>query len=317
MYMLDGTSSADQTLNYKLFHLLGKEFTFTVDVSKLPCGMNGALYFVEMPADGGVAHGEQGPAWGTGYCDAQCPSDQKTVDGQMNDGCNKSDGGGKSSCCQEMDIWEANIAANSFTAHPCAINETWLVGNQVGYDIQDTCDSSGCDFNPYRLGAEDAYGNWSGTQVDTNYPFEVTTQFLSDGNGTLTEIRRIYMQNGIVIGEPQITFADYISDDSNYSSITDDYCAAENTAFGGDADFAKMGGLTNMGQALARGMVLVMSIWNDTETYMQWLDGTEGTGPGSVRGPCGEDNSVFGDSIQVIFSNITYGDIGSTVTSTR
>ena len=30
------------------FNLLNKEFTFTIDTSNLPCGLNGALYFVEM-----------------------------------------------------------------------------------------------------------------------------------------------------------------------------------------------------------------------------------------------------------------------------
>jgi cellulose 1,4-beta-cellobiosidase len=31
---------------YEMFKLKNKEFTFTVDVSKMPCGINGALYFV-------------------------------------------------------------------------------------------------------------------------------------------------------------------------------------------------------------------------------------------------------------------------------
>jgi cellulose 1,4-beta-cellobiosidase len=38
---------------YQMFKLKNKEFTFTVDVSNMPCGLNGALYFVEMPEDGG------------------------------------------------------------------------------------------------------------------------------------------------------------------------------------------------------------------------------------------------------------------------
>ena len=38
---------------YRMFNLLNKEFTFTVDVSNLPCGLNGALYFSQMAADGG------------------------------------------------------------------------------------------------------------------------------------------------------------------------------------------------------------------------------------------------------------------------
>ena len=33
---------------YKQFNLLNREFTFTVDGSNLPCGLNAALYFVEM-----------------------------------------------------------------------------------------------------------------------------------------------------------------------------------------------------------------------------------------------------------------------------
>jgi len=62
--------------NYKMFNLLNKEFTFDVDMSTLPCGLNGALYFVEMSADGGLSEfssNKAGSAYGTGYCDSQCP----------------------------------------------------------------------------------------------------------------------------------------------------------------------------------------------------------------------------------------------------
>ena len=37
---------------YKLFKLKNREFTFDVDVSQLPCGLNGALYLVDMDPDG-------------------------------------------------------------------------------------------------------------------------------------------------------------------------------------------------------------------------------------------------------------------------
>lgn len=72
---------------YQMFDLLGKEFTFDVDVSKLPCGLNGALYFVSMDADGGkskYAGNKAGAEYGTGYCDAQCPRDLKFINGQAN-----------------------------------------------------------------------------------------------------------------------------------------------------------------------------------------------------------------------------------------
>ena len=53
---------------YQMFNLIGKEFTFDVDVSKLPCGLNGALYFVEMASDGGLGKGNNkaGAKYGTG-----------------------------------------------------------------------------------------------------------------------------------------------------------------------------------------------------------------------------------------------------------
>ena len=37
---------------YKKFNLLNKEFSFDVKVSDLDCGLNGALYLVEMDEDG-------------------------------------------------------------------------------------------------------------------------------------------------------------------------------------------------------------------------------------------------------------------------
>lgn len=63
-YILEGD-------NYKMFKLKNREVSFTVDVSNLPCGTNGAIYLVEMPANGGKADTNQaGAKYGTGYCDA-------------------------------------------------------------------------------------------------------------------------------------------------------------------------------------------------------------------------------------------------------
>jgi cellulose 1,4-beta-cellobiosidase len=49
VYLMDGRN------HYEEFMLMNQEFTFDVDVSNLPCGLNGALYFSQMPADGGMA----------------------------------------------------------------------------------------------------------------------------------------------------------------------------------------------------------------------------------------------------------------------
>lgn len=76
--------AAGSTTEYQILKLLGQEFTFDVDVSNLPCGLNGALYFAQMDADGGMARwpgNKAGAKYGTGYCDAQCPQDIKFIDG--------------------------------------------------------------------------------------------------------------------------------------------------------------------------------------------------------------------------------------------
>ena len=48
LYMMDN----DDT-NYKMFHMKHREFTFTVDDADIDCGLNGAMYFVQMDNDGG------------------------------------------------------------------------------------------------------------------------------------------------------------------------------------------------------------------------------------------------------------------------
>lgn len=76
---------ADDT-HYQVFHLLNKEISFQVDPSTLVCGLNGALYFVGMDADGGTARyptNLAGAEYGTGYCDAQCPRSLRFIDGEV------------------------------------------------------------------------------------------------------------------------------------------------------------------------------------------------------------------------------------------
>lgn len=62
--------AAGSQTKYQMLKLLNKEFTFDVDVSNLPCGLNGALYFAEMDEDGGMAKfpaNKAGAKYGTGY----------------------------------------------------------------------------------------------------------------------------------------------------------------------------------------------------------------------------------------------------------
>ena len=70
-YLLNGAGDG-----YEMFRLKNTEFTFDVDVSALVCGLNGALYFVQMDEDGGASRfggNTAGAKYGTGYCDAQAP----------------------------------------------------------------------------------------------------------------------------------------------------------------------------------------------------------------------------------------------------
>ena len=67
VYLLDMSRE-----NYEMTRFTGGEFAFDVDMTKLPCGMNSALYLSEMVKDGGKSDLNTGGAhWGTGYCDGK------------------------------------------------------------------------------------------------------------------------------------------------------------------------------------------------------------------------------------------------------
>ncbi|GAQ03432.1 probable 1,4-beta-D-glucan cellobiohydrolase A [Aspergillus lentulus] len=319
---------------YQHFNLLNNEFTFDVDVSNLPCGLNGALYFVAMDADGGMSKypsNKAGAKYGTGYCDSQCPRDLKFINGAANvEGWEPSSNdknagvGGHGSCCPEMDIWEANSISTAVTPHPCDdVSQTMCSGDACGGTYSatryaGTCDPDGCDFNSFRMGNESFYG--PGKIVDTKSKMTVVTQFITaDGtdSGALSEIKRLYVQNGKVI-------ANSVSNVAGVSgnSITSDFCTAQKKAFGDEDIFAKHGGLSGMGKALSE-MVLIMSIWDDHHSSMMWLDSTYPTDadpskPGVARGTCehgaGDPEKVESQhpDASVTFSNIKFGPIGST-----
>ncbi|KAI1425461.1 glycoside hydrolase family 7 protein [Xylaria sp. FL1777] len=317
---------------YQSFKLLGNEFTFDVDVSNLPCGLNGALYFVSMDLDGGMSKysgNTAGAKYGTGYCDSQCPRDLKFIAGKANvAGWTPSTNdinagvGNMGACCAEMDIWEANSMATAYTPHPCsnsayhactgdACGGTYSADRYAG-----DCDPDGCDFNSYRQGDKSFFGK--GLTVDTTKKVTVVTQFI-ETSGKLSEIKRFYVQNGKVIPNSQSTISGVTG-----NSITQSYCDAQKTAFGDTNVFDQRGGLSQMGDALSKDMVLVMSIWDDHAANMLWLDSTypvTGTGPGTARGACATSSGVPADveaqspNASVIYSNIKFGPLNSTFTS--
>ena len=227
-------------------------------------------------------------------------------------------------CCNEMDIWEANAYGEAVTPHVCNVQgQTRCSGNDCGDGDNrygGICDKDGCDFNSWRMGDQTFLG--IGKTVDTSSKFTVVTQFHTSNNstsGTLSEIRRLYVQNGKVIANSKTN----ISGMGTYDSITDAFCNAQKTAFGDTNSFEKLGGLVQMGRALDTGMVLVMSLWDDHEAKMLWLDSDypldkDASQPGVSRGPCattsGDPSTVESQNADatVVFSNIKVGPIGST-----
>lgn len=222
-----------------------------------------------------------------------------------------------------MDIWEANSAANALTPHPCeAVGTKGCTGTACTNDlVGGTCDQGGCDFNPFRMGNQDFYAS-KGT-VDTTKPFTVITQFHTNNGlstGTLSSIQRYYKQGNRIILNSHVNITGI---ESSYNSISDSYCKAEAAAFnaGDSFTFEARGGMKQIGGALGRGMVLVMSIWEDSgPTPMQWLDGQTGdiADPGNLRGPCSPTGgqpatiqSQFPNS-SVTFSDIKIGELFST-----
>ena len=330
LYLLDSDSE------YKLFKLKNSEFSFDVDVSQLPCGLNGALYFVEMDADGGTGRfpsNKAGAKYGTGYCDAQCPHDIKFINGEANcedwDTTDPNSGLGKyGTCCSEMDVWESNSISTAYTPHVCTVKgQTRCEGSDCGDDSKGqrhtgVCDKDGCDFNPYRMGDHTFFGPGSSFTIDTTQVFTVVTQFVTNDNsdnGVLSDIRRLWVQNGKVIASRNITVGG-----QTFDSVTDDFCNAQKSAFGDPNDYEKRGGHKTMSEVMDQGMVLVLSLWDDHAVNMLWLDSDyppdkSPSAPGVARGTCPTSSGKPDDveknhpDASVTYSNIKYGPIGSTL----
>ncbi|KAH8180266.1 glycosyl hydrolase family 7 domain-containing protein [Sarocladium implicatum] len=321
LYLMQSTDA------YQMFTLSNNELAFDVDLSTVECGLNSALYFVAMESDGGkksYSTNQAGAKYGTGYCDAQCARDLKFVGGKANvDGWKPSSndanaGVGKyGACCAEIDIWESNAHSFAFTPHPCENNNYHVCQDKTcGGTYSDDrfaglCDANGCDYNPYRMGNTNFYGK--GLTVDTSKKFTVVTQFTSQ------KLTQFLVQGGKKFEIPAPTY-DGISDTSD---ITAEFCENQFEVFGDRNRFSEVGGWSQLQKALSIPMVLVMSIWDDHYANMLWLDSIyppekEGT-PGAARGDCPQDSGVPADvesqyaKAKVIWSNIRFGPVGSTV----
>ncbi|KAH7368238.1 endoglucanase EG-1 [Plectosphaerella cucumerina] len=291
VYLLDGAKD-----KYEMLQLTGNEFTFDVDVSKLPCGMNSALYLSEMEADGGAsALNKGGAAFGTGYCDAQCYT-TPFINGEGNVE-------GYGACCGELDIWEANSRAVHVAPHPCNITRLYECEGEA-CQFEGVCDKYGCAWNPYRVEQDDYYGRGPEFDVDTTSPFTVITTFPADADGKLTSIHRSYVQNGRLIRSEVVNNPDL----PQVNALDDEFCEAT-----GARRFMELGAHEGMGDAMSRGMVLAVSLWWDAGGGMQWMDGAA-----QNAGPCNEtegfpDNIVKVEPNPVVtFSNIRWGEIGTT-----
>jgi len=330
---------------YKMFYLKNREFSIDVDVSNLYCGMNGAMYFVEMDEYGGkgLNQNQAGAKYGTGYCDAQCPHDIKFISGEANnvnwnpnpnDLSNNMGIGKYGSCCAEMDIWEANSMATAYTPHPCDADITQYRcegtdcgDNASGERYDGVCDKDGCDINPFRMGNKNFYGRGEQYTVNTLNPMTIVTQFITDDgtdDGKLVEIKRFYVQDDKIIYSPASTILDPAGL-SDSDSITDQFCEDKKVLFEDVNDYIEKGGTSAMGDSLDRGQVMVLSLWDDVEVNMLWLDSAyplnkDASEPGVLRGECpgGEMSTptylrdTYPDGY-VIFKTAAIGEIGSTL----
>ncbi|KAJ6559235.1 cellobiohydrolase-like protein [Mycena vulgaris] len=135
-------------------------------------------------------------------------------------------------------------------------------------------------------------------------------------SGTLSEIRRLYVQNGKVIRNSNTN----VPGIPTSNSITDAFCAAQKTATGDTNNFAAHGGLATMGAALQKGMVLAMSLWDDHEAEI--CSGSTATTRSTLALPRPVSPVALAllpletPSNSVTFSNIKTGPIGSTFSAT-
>lgn len=297
VYVLDNTKT-----NYLGFNPIGREIAFTADVSKLPCGLNGAVYLVEVPLNGDMNNlNTAGAAFGTGYGDAQCPSDIKYIHGWTN--LNQS-----GACANEHDLFETNSQAYAMTLHPCSMKGLFACVNSTtcgfnGNRYKGVCDKDGADYNPFRNGLYKLYGPGTEYLINTLKPFEVVTQFVTvDGksSGKLKEVRRIFRQNGKAVWGGSLTQASIDKMKKKWGEAN---------------DFSRLGGMAAVEASLRRKHVFVMSLWDDNSpAQMRWLDSVYPVGSTKVsdkRGRCSPSDNRDVEYLRNKYSSasVTYSQL--------
>ncbi|CAI4214067.1 unnamed protein product [Parascedosporium putredinis] len=313
---------------YQMFTLMDNELAFDVDLSAVECGMNSALYLVPMKPDGGMSDepdNAAGAKYGVGYCDAQCARDLKFINGKANiEGWTQSDTdensglGNLGSCCAEIDVWESNAHAYAFTPHACEENTYHVCngddecGGTYSPDrFNGKCDANGCDYNPYRLGNHDFYGQGS-SGVDTTKKFTVISRYEVD------KLSMLFIQDGNVIEVPTPKL-EGLEQFSN--AITPEYCEAyplcsrtltatprlEEPRSQRRSPPPHGACPVHLGRPLREHALARLSLPPEKEGI-----------PGALRGPCPETGRDPDDvvsnhaSAKVIWSNIRFGPVGST-----
>mmetsp|Transcript_52522 Transcript_52522/g.122159 ORF Transcript_52522/g.122159 Transcript_52522/m.122159 type:complete len:730 (-) Transcript_52522:351-2540(-) len=140
--------------HFKIFKLLGKTLTFTVDLSEVGCACNLALYLIQGPprdwsGNPGLGSCDRSPY----YCDAN------RVCGQW---------------CPEIDVMEANNHVFQSTPHRC--DKPSISGHYSN------CDRKGCAQTTQHMDGH-AYGPGAEYTIDTRHPFSVHTTFHGSAYG--------------------------------------------------------------------------------------------------------------------------------------
>jgi cellulose 1,4-beta-cellobiosidase len=84
----------------------------------------------------------------------------------------------------------------------------------------------------------------------------VVTQFLGSGDN-LTELKRFYVQNGVVFAQPEPTWPGMTG-----NSITQEWCDTQKEVFNEEIyPFNEFGGMASMGKGMALGSTYMYNVY--------------------------------------------------------